>query len=166
MAEITFKGIQIRTSGSLPPVGSIAPEFCLVNTNLEEVKLSNFDGVRVLNVFPSVDTAVCATSVRIFNKEAGSMDGVEVLNVSADLPFAHKRFCGAENLAGVVSLSCFRSTFPEDYGLKIDNGILAGLCSRVVIVVDSAGRVLYSEQVPDIGSEPNYDAALAATGKG
>lgn len=166
MSKITFNGTEIHTSGDLPAVGSVAPEFSLVDTNLEEVSLSTIDGIKVLNIFPSVDTPVCAMSVRTFNEKAGSIDGVTVLNVSADLPFAHKRFCGAEGLTGVVSLSSFRSTFAGDYGLKIADGPLAGLCSRAVIVVDKSGRVTYKEQVPDIAREPNYDAALAAvTGK-
>lgn len=162
MAEITFKGAVIHTSGNLPMSGSVAPEFRLVGTNLDEVTMASFRGIRVLNIFPSVDTPVCAMSVRTFNKKAGETEGVSVLNISADLPFAHKRFCGAEGLTGVVSLSCFRSTFAQDYGLKIIDGPLAGLCSRAVLVVDRDGLIIHAEQVPDIGQEPDYDAALNA----
>ena len=165
MAEITLKGNKINTSGNLPSVGAVAPGFCLVDTDLKDVALSSFSGTRVLNVFASVDTATCATSVRTFNEKAGSMDGVVVLNISADLPFAHKRFCGAEGLTDVVSLSSFRSTFAEDYGLKMVDGPLAGLCSRAVLIVDKDGKVIYTEQVPEIGQEPDYDSALAALDK-
>jgi len=162
MAQITFKGTKIHTSGSLPQVGGSAPDFSLVDTKLEQVTLGSFGGAKVLNIFPSVDTPVCAVSVRTFNQKAGGLEGVVVLNVSADLPFAHSRFCGAEGLEGVVSLSCFRSTFAEDYGLKIVDGPLAGLCSRAVLIIDGAGKVVYSEQVPDIAQEPDYDSALSA----
>lgn len=162
MSEISFKGNQTRTSGALPAKGSKLPELTLVDTNLEEVTLSSFSGKKVLNVFPSVDTPVCATSVRTFNKRAGGMENVTVLNISADLPFAHKRFCGAEGLEGVVSLSSFRSSFARDYGLRIETGPLTGLCSRVVLVADEQNKVIYSEQVPDIGQEPDYEKALAA----
>jgi thiol peroxidase len=162
MSEITFKGNRTKTSGTLPANGSVLPSFKLVNTSLEEVSLESFSGRKVLNIFPSVDTPVCAVSVRTFNKRAGQMDNVTVLNISADLPFAHARFCGAEGLEGVVSLSCFRSTFAQDYGLQIEDGPLAGLCSRVVIVADDKNRVIYSEQVPDIGQEPDYEKALVS----
>lgn len=164
MAEITLKGNPIHTSGELPAVGSEAPAFTLVDTNLAEVRLGDFDGKRLLNIFPSVDTPVCAASVRGFNEKAGSMDGVSVLNISADLPFAHKRFCGAEGIEGVVSLSCFRSNFAQDYGVEIIDGPLTGMCARAVLVVDAAGKVTYREQVPEIGQEPDYEAALAALG--
>jgi thiol peroxidase len=162
MATITFKGNPIHTSGELPAVGSKAPAFTLVRDTLAENGLSDFPGTKVLNIFPSIDTGVCAASVRNFNKKAGAMDGVTVLNISADLPFAQKRFCGAEGLEGVVNLSTFRSAFAKDYGLEMTEGPLKGLCSRVVLVVNDAGTVIYSEQVPEIVQEPNYDAALAA----
>lgn len=162
MATITLRGNPINTSGSLPEVGSAAPAFTLTSASLEDVGLDKFAGKRVLNIFPSVDTPVCAASIRTFNEKATSLEGVTVLNISADLPFAQKRFCGAENLEGVHTLSSFRSNFAEDYGLKIVDGPLAGLCSRVVLVLDDSGKVVYSEQVPEIGQEPNYDAALAA----
>lgn len=162
MATITFKGNPIHTNGALPAVGSAAPDFSLVGADLAEKKLSGFQGKRVLNIFPSIDTGVCATSVRTFNKKAAGMPGVSVLNISMDLPFAAKRFCAAEGIEGAVTLSAFRSNFAEQYGLKMVDGPLAGLCARVVIVVDGAGKVVHAEQVPEIAQEPNYDAALAA----
>ena len=161
MASITLKGNAINTSGSLPEVGSAAPAFTLVKVDLSEVSLSDFAGKTVvLNIFPSIDTGVCATSVRTFNEKAA--DGAVVLNVAADLPFALKRFCGAEGIDKVDSASSFRSSFADDYGLKIIDGPLAGLCSRAIIVIDGEGKVAYTEQVPEIAQEPNYDAALAA----
>lgn len=162
MAAITLKGNPIHTSGELPARGSTAPAFRLVNTGLAEVSLDDFAGKKVLNVFPSLDTPVCANSVRRFNQEAAGRDGVRVLNVSADLPFAHGRFCSAEGIVGVENLSTFRSTFADDYGLKIVDGPLAGLCSRAVLVLDEANRVIHTEQVPEIAQEPDYAAALAA----
>jgi thiol peroxidase len=161
VANITLKGNPIHTSGNLPAVGAIAPDFSLVAGDLSEKKLSAFTGKRVLNIFPSIDTGVCATSVRTFNKKATTLKGVTVLNISMDLPFAAKRFCGAEGIENAVTLSAFRSSFAEQYGLKIVDGPLTGLCSRSVIVVDEGGKVVYTEQVPEIGQEPNYDAALA-----
>ncbi len=162
MADITFKGNQIKTEGSLPAEGATAPDFLLTNTSLENVNLSNFSGKKILNIFPSIDTGVCQTSVRSFNQKAGSMDGVTVLNISADLPFAHKRWCGAEGLEGVVSLATFRGDFQNDYGVTMQEGPLAGLCSRAVVVLDESNQVIYQEQVPEIVQEPDYDAALAA----
>lgn len=165
MAEITLGGNPIHTVGELPSVGATAPDFQLVRADLTDATIEDYAGKRkVLNIFPSLDTGICATSVRTFNKKAGDRDGVVVLNISADLPFAHKRFCVAEGLEGVETLSVFRSTFADDYGLKIADGKMAGLCSRSVIVLDEANKVLYTEQVPEIGQEPNYDAALAALG--
>ena len=162
MAEITLKGNPIHTNGNITAHGEKVPDFKLVDTDLAEMTIASYSGKKVLNIFPSLDTAVCAASVRGFNKAAGEMEGVSVLNISADLPFAHKRFCAAEGLEGVVSLSSFRSNFAEDYNLEIVDGPLAGLCSRVVLVVDQENRVIYSEQVPEIGQEPDYDKALAA----
>jgi thiol peroxidase len=165
MAEITLKGNAIHTSGDAPAVGSTAPAFSLVAADLSEATLDTFSGKKkVLNIFPSIDTGVCAASVRAFNEKAGAVDGAVVLNISADLPFAQKRFCGAEGLDGVHTLSSFRSDFSNDYGLTIVDGPLAGLCSRVVIVLSEDNSVLYTEQVPEIAQEPNYDAALAALG--
>ncbi len=163
MAKITFKGNPIETSGNLPQNGGRAPDFKLCDTSLGEVTLQSYAGKKkVLNIFPSVDTGVCATSVREFNKRAAQKSGVAVLNISADLPFAHKRFCGAEGLDGVVSLSTFRSSFAKDYGVEMKSGPLAGLLSRAVVVLNEENQVIYSEQVPEIAQEPNYEAALKA----
>jgi thiol peroxidase len=162
MAIITLKGNKIRTVGELPAVGSAAPEFRLVGKDLGEAGLSDFAGVKLMNIFPSLDTPVCAMSVRQFNERAASRPGVSVLNISADLPFAHGRFCAAEGIENAVTLSTFRSTFAKDYGVDIPEGPLAGLCSRAVIVLDGKNRVVYTQQVPEITQEPDYEAALAA----
>jgi len=164
MATITLKGNSINTAGELPAVGSQLPAFCLVKSDLSEVSPADFAGKKlVLNIFPSLDTAVCAASVRRFNKEAGERGDTVVLCISADLPFAHTRFCTVEGLENVVSLSVFRSPeFGSDYGLVITDGPLKGLLSRAVIVADATGKVLYAEQVPEIVQEPDYDKALQA----
>ncbi|MBJ7552962.1 thiol peroxidase [Marinomonas spartinae] len=162
MAFVTLKGNSIETVGSLPAVGSMAPDFELVKTDLSLVSLKDYQGTKlVLNIFPSVDTPTCATSVRKFNESAASLKGVNVLCVSADLPFAAARFCGAEGIDHVDMGSSFRSTFGDDYGLTFKTGPLVGLLSRAVIVLDENGKVLFSEQVAEIADEPNYDAALA-----
>ena len=160
MATITLKGNSIETVGDLPKVGSKAPEFSLLKQDLSRVNLKDFPGKKVLNIFPSIDTPVCAASTRKFNEAAGKR-GITVLCISEDLPFALKRFCGAENLDKVVALSGFRSNFAKDYGLEIKTGPLAGLMSRSVLVLDENNNVIYAEQVPEIAQEPNYDAALA-----
>ncbi|MEY4512690.1 MAG: Thiol peroxidase [Pseudomonadota bacterium] len=160
MATITLKGNPIQTAGELPKVGSQAPDFSLLKQDLSRVSLKDYPGKKVLNIFPSVDTAVCATSVRKFN-EIVSKKGITVLNVSEDLPFATKRFCGAEGLDKVLALSAFRSSFGQDYGVEIKSGPLSGLTSRAVVVLDENDKVLYTEQVPEIGQEPNYEAALS-----
>jgi len=164
MAQITLEGNPFNTVGDLPAVGSQAPAFTLTDTDLADVTLSQFAGKKVvLNIFPSLDTPVCADSIRRFNKEASSMDNAVVLCISADLPFAHARFCSTEGLEDVVSLSTFKSSsFGKDYGVGIEEGVLAGLMSRAVVVVDESGKVTYTEQVPEIAQEPDYDAALAA----
>ncbi|MEE2940992.1 MAG: thiol peroxidase [Planctomycetota bacterium] len=163
MADITFIGKPLHTSGDLPVAGSQAPDFTLVDQELAETTLGDLAGKTcILNIFPSVDTPVCAVSVRTFNARAGAMDDVVVLNVSADLPFAQKRFCGAEGIGDVRTLSSFRSTFAEDYGVRIVDGPIAGLCARAVVVVGPAGAVLHTELVPEIAQEPDYDAAFAA----
>lgn len=163
MASITFHGNPISTTAELPAVGAQAPEFSLVGGDLGEVTHGTFAGkTLVLNIFPSVDTGVCAASVRKFNEVAAGLDNVAVLNVSADLPFAQSRFCGAEGIENVSSASSFRSDFGQAYGVTITDGPLAGLLSRAVVVVSPDGKVAYTEQVPEIGQEPNYDAALAA----
>jgi thiol peroxidase len=163
MAEITFRGNPIHTVGDLPAVGSPAPAFTLTGLDLSDVTVADFAGKNlVLNIFPSVDTAVCATSVRTFNQRAAALDNTTVLNVSADLPFAMGRFCGAEGIEDVQSASVFRSDFGDTYGVKITEGPLAGLMSRAVVVVNGDGVVSYTEQVPEIGQEPDYESALAA----
>ncbi len=161
MANITLKGNPIQTEGTLPAVGSPAPDVTLTGLDLADKKLSSIPGKRVLNIFPSVDTGVCATSVRTFNKRATEKPNVTVINVSMDLPFALKRFCGAEGIEKALTFSGFRSDFGKQYGVTIQDGGLAGLYSRAVIVLDESGRILHTEQVPEIGQEPNYDAALA-----
>lgn len=165
MAKITFKGNPINTSGDLPKVGSAAKDFKLVKTDLSEVSLASYAGKKkVLNIFPSIDTATCATSVRQFNSKAADLKNTVVLCVSADLPFAQKRFCGAEGITNVDATSTFRSSFAKDYGLELLESPLKGLCSRAVLVLDENNKVIYAEQVPEIGSEPNYDKALASLG--
>ena len=164
MATITLGGNPINTSGSLPAVGSKAPDFNLVKNDLSTTTLADFAGSKlVLNIFPSIDTGTCATSVRTFNAKASALENTKVLCISRDLPFAQKRFCGAEGLENVINLSDFKEgSFGKQYGLTIVDGPLAGLHSRVVIIVDENGVVKYTEQVSEIADEPNYDAALAA----
>ena len=162
MAQITLRGNPINTVGDLPAVGSPAPAFALTGTDLGTVSLAQFSGKPVLlNIFPSVDTPVCATSVRKFNEQA-SARGLTVLCVSKDLPFAMSRFCGAEGIENVISASAFRDSFGEDYGLTITDGPMAGLLGRAVVVIGADGKVAYAELVPEIAQEPDYDAALAA----
>ena len=162
MADITLKGNPINTIGNLPKVGSKASEFSLKTVALATNSLSDFIGKNVvLNIFPSVDTGTCATSVREFNKQAAKLENTVVLCISKDLPFAQARFCGAEGIENVVMLSDFANgSFGKDYGLEITNGPLANLHSRAVIVLDANGKVIHTEQVPDIVDEPNYEAAL------
>ena len=164
MATITLGGNPINTNGELPKVGSNAPQFQLVKTDLSEVTLADFAGSRlVLNIFPSIDTGTCAASVRHFNESASKLENTKVLCISRDLPFAQKRFCGAEGLENVVNLSDFKSgSFGKDYGLEMTDGALNALHSRVVIVLDENGIVKYTEQVAEIADEPNYEAALAS----
>jgi thiol peroxidase len=163
MAAITLKGNPINTNGTLPAVGSAAPAFSLTGVDLADVGLDSVAGKTVvLNIFPSIDTPTCAASVRRFNAELDKLGSVAVLCVSADLPFAHKRFCGAEGLERVQSLSDMRDKgFGERYGVKIVDGPLAGLLARAVVVI-KGGKVAYAELVPEIADEPNYDAAIAA----
>ncbi|WP_312322753.1 thiol peroxidase [Soonwooa sp.] len=163
MANITFKGNPIHTVGNLPEVGTQAKDFTLVASDLSEKKLSDYKGKKVvLNIFPSIDTGVCAASARHFNQDASSLDNTVVVNVSRDLPFALSRFCAAEGLSNVDVLSDFRGSFGEDYGVTLEDSPLHGLLSRAVVVVDENGKVIYTEQVPEIGQEPNYENALAA----
>jgi thiol peroxidase len=164
MASITLGGNPIHTSGNLPAVGSQLADFKLVQNDLSVASLSSFAGKKlVLNIFPSIDTGTCATSVRKFNATASTLENTTVLCISRDLPFAQKRFCGAEGLENVVNLSDFQAgDFGKTNGLEIVDGPLAGLHSRAIIVVDANGTITHTEQVAEIANEPNYDAALAA----
>ena len=163
MARVTLKGNPVNTVGELPAVGTQAPDFELVTTDLSTVSLADFKGSKlILNIFPSVDTPTCATSIRKFNQSATSLEGVKVLCVSADLPFAAGRFCGAEGIKNVQTGSTFRSTFGNSYGVTFSDGPIQGLLSRAVVVVNEAGVVLHTEQVAETADEPNYQAALAA----
>jgi thiol peroxidase len=162
MAQITLRGNPINTVGELPAVGSEAPAFTLTGTDLAQVSSDQFrDKPLLLNIFPSVDTPICAISVRTFNERTAGSGG-SVLCVSKDLPFAQKRFCGAEGIENVLTASAFRDSFGEDYGITVTDGPMAGLLGRAVVVVGTDGKVVYTELVPEIGTEPNYDAALAA----
>jgi len=164
MAQVTLKGNPIHTSGELPAVGAKAPDFKLTAGDLKDVSLAEWKGKRkILNIVPSLDTAVCATSTRKFNEKAGQLANTVVLVVSADLPFAAKRFCTTEGLANVVTLSLMRDKkFAQDYGVLLTDGPLAGLCGRAVVVLDAEDKVVYRQLVPEIGQEPDYDAALKA----
>ncbi|MDA3901257.1 MAG: thiol peroxidase [Spirochaetes bacterium] len=167
MAEIKLHGDAIHTSGTVPAAGTKLKDFTLTAADLSDKELSDFEGSKlVLNIFPSIDTGVCAASVRRFNKEAGSLQNTVVLCISRDLPFAQGRFCGAEGLDNVSMLSQMRdNSFGKDYGVDITDGPLESLLSRVVIVADADGTVVYSEQVPEIGQEPDYEAAIEAVKK-
>jgi thioredoxin-dependent peroxiredoxin len=164
MATIKFKGNEIHSAGSLPAVGVVAPDFKVTKTDLSDVSLKDFAGKKILlNIFPSVDTGVCAASARRFNKDASTLPNTVVVCVSKDLPFAHKRFCEAEGLAGVVPTSALRDdSFEKAYQVRMTDGPLAGLLSRAVVVIGEDGTIKYTEQVPEITQEPNYEAALAA----
>lgn len=167
MANITFKGNPITTIGDLPEINISAPDFTLTQTDLSDATLKDFLGKTiVLNIFPSIDTPVCAASVRKFNQEASGFDNAVVLCISADLPFAHKRFCEIEGLNDVIPLSVFRSEdFGSNYGVAIADGPLRGLMSRAIVVIDKTGNVVYRQQAPEIAQEPNYDEALEAISK-
>lgn len=166
MSKVTFQGNPVRVDGDFPEVGKPAPAFSLVNGDLKDLGLDAFAGKRkVLNIFPSVDTGVCAASVRRFNELAGTLDNTVVLCISADLPFAQSRFCGAEGLDHVTMLSTMRGgAFLEDYGVALAEGPLAGVAARAVVVLDANDTVIHAERVPEITHEPDYDAALAALG--
>ncbi len=163
MSNVTLDGNPIDISGKLPAKGDTAPPFTLTTQGLEDVSLDTYAGKRkILNIVPSIDTGVCAASTRKFNEKAGGLDNTVVLVVSADLPFAASRFCGAEGLKNVITLSSFRNcSFQQDYGVAIQDGPLAGLCARAVVVLDESNRVLHSQLVDEIKNEPDYDAALA-----
>jgi thiol peroxidase len=162
MAQTAFKGSPVSLSGDLPQPGTVAPDFTLTRSDLSDVSLKDYTGKTVvLNIFPSIDTPVCAMSVRKFNAEIGNHDNAVVLCVSADLPFAHARFCGAEGLDHVVTASTFRSAgFGDAYGMRITGGPLAGLMARAVVVIDGQGKVAYTQLVDEISQEPDYDKAL------
>lgn len=164
METIYFQGQVCHTYGELPKVGEKAPCFTLVRSDLKEIRCTDFTDTKVvLNVFPSLDTPVCAASVRRFNKEASELPGVKIINVSMDLPFAAQRFCFAEGIKDAIVASAFRSPlFAQKYGLQIIDGPLAGLLARAVIVMDKDRRIIYEEIVPEIAEEPNYKAALEA----
>lgn len=161
MAKVTLGGNPVNTNATLPTVGSVAPQFQLSNNDLADVSLQDFKGQRViLNIFPSIDTPTCATSVRTFNKMASDLENTKVLCISKDLPFAQKRFCGSEGLDNVINLSDFRNTFGSDYGVNLVDSKLAGLHARAIVVVDENGVVTHTELVSEIANEPDYEAAL------
>lgn len=164
MASITLGGNPAKTVGNLPAVHALAPDFILTKLDFSNASLSDYKGQKlVLNIFPSVDTSVCAQSVRHFNQEASKMENTKVLCISKDLPFAQKRFCGAEGIQNVEMLSDYKTgKFGNDYGVTFVDSAFASLLSRSVVVVDGHGKVIYTEQVPETGNEPNYDAALEA----
>lgn len=163
MANTQFKGNPAHTVGTLPEVGQTLPDFTLVDNGLGEVTLATYAGKKkVISIFPSLDTGVCAAAVRTFNQKAGNLENTVILNVSCDLPFAQKRFCGAEGIEAAVTASAFRSSFPEDYGIRLTDTPLKGLCARAVIVANEANVITYVELVSEITTEPNYEAALAA----
>ena len=164
MATVTLKGSPVSVAGTLPTKGAPAPEFSLTTKDLKDVKLADYAGKRkVLNIVPSLDTPTCAKSTRVFNEKAGGMNNAVVLVISADLPFAMARFCSAEGLNNVVTLSTFRNhDFHTKYGVDVADGPLKGLTARAVVVLDENNKVIHSELVPEIANEPNYDAALAA----
>ncbi len=159
MGKVTFKGSEVSTNGSLPAVGTQAPEFKLVGGSLNEISLADYKGKKVvLNIFPSIDTGVCAASVRQFNKWASEQENTVVICVSKDLPFAQGRFCGAEGLSNVITASDFRyNNFATDYGVLMTDGVLAGLMARSVVAIDETGKVVYNQLVPEIVEEPSYD---------
>jgi thiol peroxidase len=163
MAKITLRGNPINTNGDLPEVGASAPDFSLTKSDLSDVGLGDFAGKKkLLNIVPSLDTPTCATSTKKFNTAIADKPNSVALIISSDLPFAQSRFCGAEGLENVISLSMMRSrNFAKDYGVLITDGPLAGLCARAVVVMDENNKVLYTQLVPEIGQEPDYDPALA-----
>ena len=167
MASITLKGSTVHTSGSLPAVGSTAPDFRLTRSDLSDVKLADFgNSIKIFNIVPSLDTGTCASSARRFEKESGELKNVIILTISNDLPFAMGRFCTAEGITHVIPLSSLRDrSFGKAYGLEIIDGKLEGLLSRVVLVLDRNNKIVYSEQVPEISQEPDYAKALDAVKK-
>jgi thiol peroxidase len=166
MAQTALGGNTVNTSGDLPAVGAAAPAFTLTKADLSSVSSADLAGQKVvLNIFPSIDTPTCATSVRTFNEKAAGLDGTTVLCVSADLPFAQGRFCGAEGIENVMTASTFKNPeFLSDFGVGLVDGKLEGLCARAVVVLDGSGTVVHNELVPEIANEPDYDAAISALG--
>lgn len=163
MSKITLGGNEVHTIGELPSVGSTIKDFKLVDSGLNEKSLESFEGKRkIFNIFPSVDTGICAQSARKFNEEASKLDNAVIINVSKDLPFAMKRFCAAEGIDNAETLSDFRGTFGDDFGVTMEDSPMKGLLSRAVVVTDENNKVLYTEQVPEIGHEPNYENAINA----
>lgn len=164
MATVTLRGNPVQVGGELPAKGSTAPDFKLVNPDLKDVTLGDFAGKRkVLNIYPSVDTPVCATSTRTFNEKASTLKDAVVICIAADLPFAFRRFCGAEGLGNVQTLSTMRSPdFMKAYGVRLESGPMAGLCARAIVVLDRDNKVLHTQLVPEIAQEPDYEAALKA----
>ncbi len=164
MASITLRGTENHTNGALPAVDSAAPDFSLTNGDLGDVSLADYAGKRILlNIVPSLDTPTCATSTRKFNEETSQVEGAAILVIAADLPFAMGRFCTTEGIENVAPLSLMRSRkFAKDYGVLITDGPLAGITARAIVVIDAEGKVAYTEMVPEIAQEPDYDAALAA----
>jgi thiol peroxidase len=163
MAAIKFQGKPLHILGELPSVGSKAPDFTLVNGKLQEVTLATYAGKKkILNIVPSLDTPVCAASTRKFNEKASKLDNTVVLVISADLPFAQARFCEVEGLKNVIPLSTFRSSFANDYGVYITDTILAGLTARAIVILDENDKVVYTQLVDEVASEPDYESALAA----
>ena len=166
MTTVTLRGNPVQVGGTLPATGAAAPAFKLVNKDLKDVSLNDYTGKKkILNIYPSIDTPVCATSTRKFNEKANGLKDTVVLCIAADLPFAMTRFCGAEGLNNVVTLSTFRSPgFMKEYGVALLDGPMAGLCARAIVVLDANNKVLHTEMVKEIATEPNYDAALKALG--
>ncbi|MGH1335591.1 MAG: thiol peroxidase [Aureispira sp.] len=164
MATITFQGNPVQTSGNLPQVGQQAPNFSLTGSDFQPLTLENLKGQRViLNIFPSIDTGICALSVKRFNEAAAQLENTKVVCISRDLPFAQQRFCGAEGIKNVVNASDFATgTFSKDYGLLMTDGLFANLSARAVVILDETGKVIYTELVPEIAQEPDYTAALAS----
>lgn len=163
MANITLGGTPTTTIGELPEIGSLAPSFIGVRSDLSTFKSSELDGKNIIiNIFASIDTGICADSTRKFNEKVSTLDNTVVVCVSMDLPFALERVCGGENLNNIIPVSVFRSTFGQDYGVTILDGAFQGLLSRSVVVINTSGTVIYTEQVPEIGQEPDYESAIGS----
>jgi len=162
MATISFQGKPLNTNGDLPSIGTVAPDFLLVNGKLQNVFLASYAGkIKILSIVPSLDTPTCAASTRVFNQKASKLANTVILVISADLPFAQGRFCESEGLKNVIPLSTFRSDFADDYGVKIIDTILVGLTTRAVIIIDENDKIIYTELVAEVADEPDYDSVLA-----